>query len=194
MTLRNAIICLGSNLPEDNEILRCATLDRALTLLSGSDLQLVARSRYFRTPAFPLGSGPDFANAAAVFRSALDPESLLERCHSVEERLGRVRQERWGARRIDIDLVAVDGIVLPDIAVQRNWMTLSPRDQMHHAPQELILPHPRLQDRGFVLAPLCDVAPDWVHPVTQRSARQMHDALDAAAFAGIEPITERGSR
>ena len=145
-------------------------------------------SRFWRTPAVPLGSGPDFVNAALLAQSDLAPQAILARLHDIEARAGRVRGQRWGARVIDLDLLVVGDLVLPDPEVFGRWQRLDPAAQAQQAPDGLVLPHPRLQDRAFVLAPLREIAPDWRHPVLQLTVAEMHDALPAAAFAGMTPL------
>jgi 2-amino-4-hydroxy-6-hydroxymethyldihydropteridine diphosphokinase len=89
---------------------------------------------------------------------------------------------------LDLDLLAVGSRILPDEIVLKNWMELSPRRQLEEAPDQLILPHPRLHERGFVLVPMVDVAPDWVHPILGRSVQQMLDGLPDAQKAEIQAI------
>jgi 2-amino-4-hydroxy-6-hydroxymethyldihydropteridine diphosphokinase len=113
---------------------------------------------------------------------------LLERLHRVESDFDRLRETRWGSRTLDLDLIAVGDAILPDEATYRRWLNLPPEQQVKQAPQHLILPHPRLQDRGFVLVPLADVAPDWVHPVLNLSVRQMAAALPQEARDEIRPL------
>lgn len=146
------------------------------------------RSRLWRTPAFPADSGPDFVNACIVVESALDAESFLSGLHAIEAAMGRQRVRRWGQRVIDLDLLAMGAAMMPDRAGVEHWMNLPFEDQRSRAPDRLILPHPRLHERGFVLFPLAEVAPEWVHPVTGQTVVQMRDALDPADFAGIRPI------
>lgn len=149
---------------------------------------MVTQSRLFRTPCFPAGAGPDFVNAVACCETDLPPEGVLQALHVIEAAMGRVRGTRWGARVIDLDLVAYGDSVLPGPDVYAYWAGLSLDAQARTAPDQLVLPHPRLQDRAFVLVPMMDVAPDWVHPVSGQSVRQMHAALDPAELAEIWPI------
>lgn len=145
-------------------------------------------SRLWRSPAFPAGIGPDFVNAAMALDTDLDAAELLAQLHAIEARFGRVRQDRWGPRSLDLDLLALDGAVRPDLAGWARWRDLALAEQARETPQELILPHPRLQDRGFVLLPLAEVAPDWRHPVTGLSVTSMRDALPPAALDGLAPL------
>ena len=78
-------------------------------------------------------------------------------------------------------------LVLPDAQTHRRWRELAPEDQARQAPDQLILPHPRLQDRAFVLVPLADVAPDWRHPLSGLSVDQMLQALPAEDVAAVVP-------
>ena len=111
----------------------------------------------------------------------------------IEARFGRQRITRWGARTLDIDLLAMGDAVLPDLAEQSRWRTLPPEDQARIAPDRLILPHPRLQDRAFVLVPLADVAADWRHPVLGLSVAEMLAALPASARAEIVHLNPAAS-
>ncbi len=91
-------------------------------------------------------------------------------------------------RTLDIDLLAMGDSVLPDTKTQDSWRALAPEAQIRTTPDQLILPHPRLQDRAFVLVPLADVAPDWVHPRTGLTVLQMLDALPAADREAVKPL------
>jgi len=182
-----ALIALGGNLGSTHgrpeEILR-----HALRVLAAPDIEIAAVSRFFRTPCFPPGAGPDFVNAAAVILTHLAPDVLLERLHEVEAELGRERNNRWEARVVDLDLLAMGDRVLPDTATLDHWITLPMERQTRDAPDRLILPHPRLQDRGFVLVPLADVAPDWRHPTLGRSVAEMLEALPEGEIDEIVPL------
>ena len=146
---------------------------------------LEAVSDFYATPAFPAGSGPDYVNAAAAIRSDWTPDEALSLLHGIEAEMGRTRDVRWGQRTLDLDLIAVDDWVLPDVATHAIWRRLPAGQQAQLVPEQLILPHPRLQDRSFVLVPLADVAPDWVHPLLGLSVLQMRDSLDPADLATV---------
>lgn len=182
------LIALGGNLrgQKDSPV---AQIDDALRQISEAGLKVDKVSQYWKTPAIPLGSGPDFVNAAICCWSQDPPVEILSHLHAIEHTAGRVRAARWGARVLDLDLLAVGQMVLPDAGVFRQWMTLPPDAHQHQAPETLILPHPRLQERAFVLAPLVEVAPDWVHPVLNKSVVDLHAALPGQAFEGMVPIS-----
>ena len=118
----------------------------------------------------------------------LPARDILAVLHGIEAEAGRVRDIRWGARTLDLDLIAVGGAILPDAQVQKDWMTMPSDRQVQVTPDELILPHPRLQDRAFVLIPLADICPGWRHPVTGASVSDMLRALPDADKAAIRPI------
>lgn len=167
------------------------TILSALTDICGESFCLEAVSPLYRTPCFPAGAGPDYVNGAAVLtlQKPLSPDEVLLRLHQIESSYGRERSSRWAGRTLDLDLLAIGDLVLPDRAGQAAWMDLAPDRQAVLAPDRLILPHPRLQDRAFVLVPLADVAPDWRHPVLGRTVAQMRDALPAEDLAAVVPIT-----
>jgi 2-amino-4-hydroxy-6-hydroxymethyldihydropteridine diphosphokinase len=183
------LVAFGANLPFDDSP-PATTLLQAAEALSQEGLTLLALSRFFATPCFPAGAGPDYVNSVAMFQSESEDDlaSILTRLHAVEARFGRKRIQRWGMRTLDIDLLAMGDSVLPDAATQDRWRLLPAEAQIGSTPDQLILPHPRLQDRAFVLVPLADVAPDWVHPRTGLSVRQMLAALPAEDRDAVTPL------
>lgn len=116
------------------------------------------------------------------------PESLLIKLHEVEDVFGRERPSRWAQRTLDIDLIAYDDLVMPDRETFQHWMNLPLEEQMKQAPDQLILPHPRVQDRAFALIPLSDVAPDWRHPVLGKSIKEMVEALSEDEKSEVSPF------
>ncbi|MFV2034123.1 MAG: 2-amino-4-hydroxy-6-hydroxymethyldihydropteridine diphosphokinase [Halocynthiibacter sp.] len=170
------LIALGANDSADTQLLQ-RRLAHSLRAIEQKDLTVVLVSDYYKSPCFPAGAGPDFVNAAACLSTNLGPEEILEHLHQVEADFGRERSKRWGARALDLDLLTYGDAVRPNMASFERWRDLPLERQVREAPNSLILPHPRLQDRAFVLLPLADIAPDWVHPVSGLTVRQMCDAL-----------------
>ena len=163
------------------------TITESLKELEKSELDVRVVSRLFQTPAFPPSSGSDYVNVAALCESQLAPGEILKVLHRIEEKFGRLREHRWEARTLDIDLLAVGDQILPNAAVHKHWRDLSPQAQATDTPEQLILPHPRIQDRSFVLIPLVDVAPNWVHPILDLSVVEMLSRLPEASTEGIYP-------
>jgi len=128
-------------------------LAAALPALEEESIRIVARSGWYRTEPVPLSDQPWFINAVLSVSTELGPADLLERLHSVETRFGRERSEPDAARVLDLDL-------------------LDYRGQVRHT-QSLILPHPRLHRRRFVLEPIAAIAPGWRHPISGLSAAQL---------------------
>jgi 2-amino-4-hydroxy-6-hydroxymethyldihydropteridine diphosphokinase len=145
-----------------------------------------ARSAIYRTPAFPAGSGPDFVNAAFAVETDASAPQVLDALHAIEQEFGRTRSQRWGPRTLDLDLVGMDDLVIPDAATYQQWADLPLKGQMRDSPRGLILPHPRLQDRAFVLIPLCEVAPDWRHPILGKTVAEMARAMPQSARDEVE--------
>ncbi|WP_037311147.1 2-amino-4-hydroxy-6-hydroxymethyldihydropteridine diphosphokinase [Ruegeria halocynthiae] len=182
-----AVLALGANLKLREEGPR-VTLRKALDAISRQGVVIRAVSRFFETPCFPAGAGPDYVNAAALVETEKSPAELLRVLHDVEHEYGRERVQRWGMRTLDLDLLCYDDLVLPDRAGFDHWRALPVEDQKHQAPDQLILPHPRLQDRAFVLVPMVDVAPDWRHPVLGRTVAEMLGDLPADDIAAVTPL------
>ncbi len=171
MLHRTILVAIGANLagPKGETPLKnCEWSLRQLAMQPG--LWLRARSRWFLSAAVPPSGQPDYVNGVARLWGSggwVDPEALLAMLHRIERGAGRERSVPNAARTLDLDLLAVDDLVVDA------------------GPGGLVLPHPRMHLRGFVLAPLADVAPDWVHPVLHRSAAEL---LHGADLSGVRPL------
>ncbi len=183
----SALVALGGNVSTAGEALQ-ATILRAVAAIGQEIGRITRQSRLYRTPCFPAGAGPDYVNGAVVVETILSANQLLSRLHHIEQQFGRERVQRWGMRTLDLDLVAYGESVMPDRETFEAWMALPHDLQRMRAPDELILPHPRLQDRSFVLIPLADVAPDWRHPILGFTVTEMLAARPGAERDEVVPI------
>lgn len=182
-----ALIAFGSNLAgargDPAEQVRSA-MEAVAALGEGGG---ASPSRLWRSPAWPPG-GPPYVNAAMAIRTGLPPDDLLAALHRIEAAFGRERGARWAARTLDLDLLAVGDLVRPDATTYARWRTLDPGRQGREAPGGLVLPHPRMQDRAFVLLPLREVASGWRHPVLGLDAGGMAALLPPGAAEGVAPL------
>ena len=171
-TQTKAIIALGGNLTlgemSSLEILQAAVEEIAHLL--GEQCQT---SRLFQTPCFPAGAGPDYINGVLTVETGFSAAELLEKLHLIEKKFARSREQRWGMRTLDLDLIAYGDRVAPSLEVYLEWRDMPLERQKQETPAQLILPHPRIQDRAFVLVPLCDIWPDWKHPILGKTAAEL---------------------
>jgi 2-amino-4-hydroxy-6-hydroxymethyldihydropteridine diphosphokinase len=148
-------IALGSNLGDSRAI-----LDAALeTLAQTSGITLESRSSWYQT--VPVGPPqPDYINGCALLRVNFGAHELLAIMLEIEDKFGRQRRERWGARTLDLDLLLFEDLIVDTPALQ--------------------LPHPRLRERAFVLMPLAEIAPDWSEPAGGETIRTLLEAVDCS--------------
>jgi 2-amino-4-hydroxy-6-hydroxymethyldihydropteridine diphosphokinase len=169
MLHRTILVAIGSNLAGPAGETPLHTCEWSLSQLANQPgLWLRARSRWFVSAPVPPSGQPDYVNGVARLWGTPKPAELLAMLHGIEAAAGRQRSVPNAARTLDLDLLAVDDLVLDD------------------GPGALVLPHPRLHQRGFVLAPLTDVAPDWVHPVLHRSAAEMLAEADLSGLHALD--------
>jgi 2-amino-4-hydroxy-6-hydroxymethyldihydropteridine diphosphokinase len=153
-------IGLGANLPSPNHGAPRETVQAAMRALEVAGLRVRARSPLYETEPVPVSDQPWYVNAVIEADSDLTSVGVLALLHSVENAFGRARSVPNAARMLDLDLLDFRGEVRSGL----------------EAP---ILPHPRLQDRAFVLRPLVDIAPQWRHPVSGKTAAELLAALPA---------------
>ncbi|MEM6499649.1 MAG: 2-amino-4-hydroxy-6-hydroxymethyldihydropteridine diphosphokinase [Pseudomonadota bacterium] len=182
-----AMVALGSNLGTTAET-PGETIRSALDALNVHGFAIREVSRFYASPAFPAGSGPDFVNAAAAFETAWPAEQVLAHLHSIEAQYGRARTVRWAPRSLDLDLIAIGDNVLPNRETVEHWMSLPIELQAQATPKELLLPHPRLHERAFVLLPLVDIAATWQHPVLGQDAATMLAKLPKYLTDDVTPF------
>lgn len=153
-------IALGSNLGD-----RQGILEAALAILAATpNISIASKSSWYQTK--PIGPPqPDYLNGCALLQVNLSPQQLLATLFQVEVKFGRVRQEKWGARTLDLDLLLYDDLILDTPKLQ--------------------LPHPRMKERAFVLVPLAEIAPNWVEPVSGKAIAQLMQAVDCSGVTKL---------
>ena len=152
------LIGLGGNLESAQGRAPQHSLEAALAALTAEGVAVTARSRWYRSEPVPRSDQPWFVNAVAGVETGLDPVALLALMQRLEARFGRVRGARNAARPLDLDLLDYDGRVV--------------------CTASLVLPHPRLHERRFVLLPLLEIAPCWRHPLLAATAADLLVRLD----------------
>jgi len=153
-----ALLLLGGNIGDVR-----TTLDRAEVMLGEMSAKVLARSRDHWTEPWGFQDDRLFLNRALVVQTDLSPQDLLGECLAIEREFGRMRTggQRYSARTVDIDLLLCGDQVI--------------------ASADLTLPHPRMHERAFALAPAADVAPDWHHPILRRTVlKLLNDVLRTA--------------
>jgi 2-amino-4-hydroxy-6-hydroxymethyldihydropteridine diphosphokinase len=160
------VLALGGNLAGDYPSLE-ALLEAALSAFLNAGLRIVRRSGWWRSAAWPDPTAPAYLNGVVLVETTFGPRELLAAIHALEASFGRTRGPPNAPRTLDIDLIAYGRRVIDEPG--------------------LIVPHPRAADRRFVVAPLAEIAPDWVHPVLAKTAVE----LAAAAKVGVDaaPVT-----
>lgn len=150
--MNDVYIGIGGNLVPDGYPDLYTALKDATAQLSRS-VYIVALSPWYVTAPIPASDQPDFLNAVLHIQTKLTAYELLEHLHIIEVRFGRVRSLRNAARKLDLDILAYGSVIIDD--------------------EKLCVPHPRLHERAFVLLPWCDLAPDWCHPVLDKTIREL---------------------
>ncbi|GAB2525113.1 2-amino-4-hydroxy-6-hydroxymethyldihydropteridine diphosphokinase [Spirosoma aerophilum] len=147
------ILLLGANLGD-----RVQTLRQAVDLISERVGPVVRQSGLYETAPWGVTDQPAYLNQVLTVETALIPEDVLVQTQAIEQELGRVRLEKWGARVIDIDILYYAQLILQT--------------------ERLTIPHPFLHQRRFTLVPLAEIAPDFMHPVLQKTTVELLDQCE----------------
>ncbi|TDH72042.1 hypothetical protein CCR75_001275 [Bremia lactucae] len=158
---------LGTNLGE-----KVSNLENALAMLLRLVGPIEATSRLYATAPQYVANQPSFLNIVARIRTDLEPKNLLEAFKAIERDIGRTPSIRWGPRLIDVDILLYD-----DRSIE-----------MDTEEGPLIIPHERIAERDFVLAPLCDLAPDLMHPVLKQPMQKLYDMLKSEEPHSLPPV------
>ena len=164
-------IGLGSNLSGDDFDSPHAVLAAALSEMPALGITIVKTSPFYRSAPVPKSDQPWFVNAVAAVETELAAPELLQRLHDIEALLGRRRRVKWEARIIDLDIIAYHDQI---------W----PSKELPCA--NIIIPHPRMRERLFVLKPLMDICPHWQHPLLHKSIARLVDAVEKNAEQALQ--------
>jgi len=151
--MNDVFLLLGSNLGDRQLFLQQA--DEAISREVGN---IIKRSSVYQTQSWGKTDEPDYLNQVLLVKTDLSPGDVLQRILAIEQTMGRRRAEKWGSRTIDIDILFYD-------------------DEVINEP-DLVIPHPHLHERKFVLEPLAEIAPEYIHPVLNKSILQLNNFAD----------------
>jgi 2-amino-4-hydroxy-6-hydroxymethyldihydropteridine diphosphokinase len=146
-------IALGSNLGDSLAILAAALQNLAQT----PGIAIEAQSSWYSTKAVGPPQ-PDYLNGCAILQVKILPQALLATLLAIEQQFGRVRQEHWGPRTLDLDLLLYDNLIVDQPNLQ--------------------IPHPRMRERAFVLVPLAEIAPNWIEPISGQTIEALLQNVD----------------
>lgn len=150
--MNKVFIAFGSNIGD-----RYETIKRAFELIEENGMKIVKKSNIYETEPYGYKQQPSFINGVILVETELSCREVLERLLKIEKYLGRERKIRWGPRTIDLDIIFYNNDI--------------------HNEEDLKVPHPDMQNREFVLKPLCDIEPDFVHPLLNKSVKEMYMIL-----------------
>ncbi len=170
MLSKDIFLLLGSNLGD-----RLSNLQLCLEFIKENAGPILKLSSVYETAAWGKTDQPDFLNQAVQIETALQPNELLSACLNIEKKIGRQRKEKWRERLIDIDIIYFN-----DKTINSN---------------ELVIPHPRMAERRFVLVPLTEISPDFVHPILMKTNEELlKQCIDGLLVKYFQPQRREGAK
>ncbi len=151
--MHKVVIALGTNIGDKEQ-----NIERALLLIEARGIKILKKSSVIKTEPYGYTEQPEFLNCVVLAETELTPNKLLETLLSIEKEMGRVRKIHWGPRIIDLDIIFYDNLAINE--------------------ENLKIPHPDMQNREFVLKPLNEIAPCYVHPVLCKTVRTLYEELE----------------
>jgi len=146
--MHNVFIAIGTNLGDKEENIR-----QSIKKMEQNNIHIIKKSNVYKTMPYGYKNQPVFLNCVVQAETMLSPEELLYTLLSIEKQMGRKRKIHWGPRIIDLDIIFYDNLIIDS--------------------SNLKIPHPDMQNREFVLEPLCDIAPNFVHPILHKTMKEL---------------------
>ncbi|MFV3010885.1 2-amino-4-hydroxy-6-hydroxymethyldihydropteridine diphosphokinase [Clostridium botulinum] len=150
--MHTAYVAFGSNMGEKENYIK-----RALEKIEERGMKIIKVSSIYETEPYGVLDQDSFLNGVVKIETNLTPEDLIEELLNIEKQLDRVRERRWGPRTIDLDIIFYDDLIINE--------------------KDLVIPHKDMENREFVLKPLCDIDENFIHPVLKKSVRELYDRL-----------------
>ncbi|NFI39934.1 2-amino-4-hydroxy-6-hydroxymethyldihydropteridine diphosphokinase [Clostridium botulinum] len=150
--MHTAYVAFGSNMGEKENYIK-----RALENIEERGMKIIKVSSIYETEPYGVLDQDSFLNGVVKIETNLTPEDLIGELLNIEKQLDRVRERRWGPRTIDLDIIFYDDLIINE--------------------KDLVIPHKDMENREFVLKPLCDIDENFIHPVLKKSVRQLYDEL-----------------
>ncbi|MBN3346649.1 2-amino-4-hydroxy-6-hydroxymethyldihydropteridine diphosphokinase [Clostridium botulinum] len=150
--MHTAYVAFGSNIGEKKSYIK-----RALEKIEERGIEIIKVSSIYETEPYGVLDQDSFLNGVVKIETNLTPENLIGELLNIEKQLDRVRERRWGPRTIDLDIIFYDDLIINE--------------------KDLVIPHKDMENREFVLKPLCDIDENFIHPVLKKSVRELYDRL-----------------
>ncbi|WP_061310280.1 2-amino-4-hydroxy-6-hydroxymethyldihydropteridine diphosphokinase [Clostridium botulinum] len=150
--MHTAYVAFGSNMGEKENYIK-----RALENMEERGMKIIKVSSIYETEPYGVLDQDSFLNGVVKIETNLTPEDLIGELLNIEKQLDRVRERRWGPRTIDLDIIFYDDLIINE--------------------KDLVIPHKDMENREFVLKPLCDIDENFIHPVLKKSVRELYDRL-----------------